>query len=422
MYKILFFDNTLIKEINFEELLLRYNSDYEVFEAKNKDEIIEILSKQSIDLIVADISVDHFGGFEIIKFIKKYFNLGDLPILFLTSKNDDDTLENIFDIGVDFLAKPINKHELLLRTKKYLEYYISKKKLFEEEYFYKDIYDNQLSKVFIMDNDTIINANKSFLEFFKVKTLKGSKKKYNCILDLFMEYENYFSIHTLNDGEVWQSELSKYNNNKEYNVLLMDISCFEPKAFKIEVANIDNSTKYIVSLTDITSATEKSNRFESRATFDPLTNVYNRGKFNELTNEYYKLFRRYDKPLSFALFDLDFFKKVNDTYGHLIGDETLKRFASIISETSRETDIFARWGGEEFVLLMPQTNLDQAYIAAEKLRHLVAQTPFKEVGQITCSIGISQFRKGDTIDDVIKRVDDALYEAKNSGRNKVVKC
>ena len=199
----------------------------------------------------------------------------------------------------------------------------------------------------------------------------------------------------------------------------MDMNTFEPKAFQIYVSALSDSDKFLVTLVDITKVTIKSKKFEIQATYDNLTEVFNRTKFNEIIEEKYHNWKNNKEPLSFAMFDIDFFKKVNDTYGHVIGDETLVTFAQTLNNTVRDTDIFARWGGEEFTLLLPNTNIEEAYIIVEELRILIENITFRIIGKKTCSIGVSEFKDKDTINDVIVRADDALYEAKETGRNKV---
>ena len=285
--------------------------------------------------------------------------------------------------------------------------------------FNQSIINSQKNILFIQNDSGIVEANKRFLEFFNVKSLDEFNEKHTHISELFMEYENYFSLKNLNDNKKWVVKLNNAKNDEAYNVLIMDINCFEPKAFVIDVNSVEDSDSYVVTLTDITKITTKSKQFENKATYDALTKIYNRSKCNELMSEYYNIFKRYNTPLSFAIFDIDFFKKVNDTYGHIIGDETLITFAQTIDKATRDTDMFARWGGEEFVLLMPETNMDEAKIATNILRKLIENTHFKEVEEITCSIGVAQFQSNDTIDDILLRSDEALYEAKETGRNKV---
>jgi len=120
------------------------------------------------------------------------------------------------------------------------------------------------------------------------------------------------------------------------------------------------------------------------------------------------------------MFDIDYFKKVNDTYGHDVGDYVLQELSRIILNNIRETDSFGRWGGEEFMLLLPYTSQEKIMEIAEKIRKTVQEHTFKDVKQITVSIGVTLYKKDEGISQLIKRVDIALYEAKSHGRNQVV--
>jgi diguanylate cyclase (GGDEF)-like protein len=164
----------------------------------------------------------------------------------------------------------------------------------------------------------------------------------------------------------------------------------------------------------------KTTKLEEKASFDFLTKLYNRRKFNSfLEYEISKANRYKEQHLSLLLVDIDYFKNVNDTYGHLVGDNILQEISKILTICSRDTDIVARWGGEEFVLMLPQTNIEQAFFVGEKLRATIEKHKFDDVKHITCSIGVGQFHQNEDKDTLFKRVDAALYKAKNSGRNKV---
>lgn len=164
----------------------------------------------------------------------------------------------------------------------------------------------------------------------------------------------------------------------------------------------------------------KTTKLEEKASFDFLTKLYNRRKFNTfLEYEISKANRYNEQHLSLLLIDIDYFKNVNDQHGHLVGDYVLKEISKILTVCSRETDIVARWGGEEFVLMLPQTNIEQAFFVAEKLRATIEKHKFDYVKHITCSIGVSQFYKNEDKDTLFKRVDAALYKAKKAGRNRV---
>jgi len=155
------------------------------------------------------------------------------------------------------------------------------------------------------------------------------------------------------------------------------------------------------------------------ATIDPLTSIPNRRKFDEALQ--YELNRdsRYNRALSIIFCDLDNFKTINDEYGHKTGDDALREFASLISSHTRNTDIFARWGGEEFVLLLPETDINTAANIAEKLRTETENYRFSYIGNITASFGVTEFIQGDNEITFIKRADIALYSSKENGRNRI---
>jgi diguanylate cyclase (GGDEF)-like protein len=156
-----------------------------------------------------------------------------------------------------------------------------------------------------------------------------------------------------------------------------------------------------------------------QATTDPLTGVSNRLKFNQALAAEMSRSTRYETSLSLVLYDVDNFKAVNDTHGHQIGDKVLIQLSRFVPSLLRNTDLLARWGGEEFVILTPGSDGEMAYQAAEKLRKAVEQIKFDEIGMVTCSFGVAQYVCGDTAETLTSRADDALYRAKLNGRNRV---
>jgi len=161
-------------------------------------------------------------------------------------------------------------------------------------------------------------------------------------------------------------------------------------------------------------------RLAALSATDFLTGVLNRGKASEIFTLEHARASRYHTPYAVALIDIDHFKKINDTYGHHAGDLVLKKLAQLISGTARQTDSFCRWGGEEFVLFLPGTSLANALVFAERIRSMVENTEFKQVGRVTISMGISEYQAADnSVAEVIKRADSAMYQAKASGRNRV---
>jgi diguanylate cyclase len=155
---------------------------------------------------------------------------------------------------------------------------------------------------------------------------------------------------------------------------------------------------------------------------DPLTQVANRHKFEQRLQEEYSRWRRYRHPLSLVLLDLDHFKQVNDQHGHATGDRVLQEVSRRLVDSVRGADLVARFGGEEFVILMPETNLTDATKAANKIRRTIAASPIETPDgpiQVTVSMGVAEFEHDDTPEDVLQRADAALYRAKHKGRNQV---
>lgn len=162
---------------------------------------------------------------------------------------------------------------------------------------------------------------------------------------------------------------------------------------------------------------------QDQATHDPLTGIGNRRKFFDESKMALAMARRYKRPFSILLFDIDYFKKVNDTFGHKTGDDVLKAISVMCQRQARLGDIVARMGGEEFIMMLPETSYDQAILVAERLRKEISGITLKVDGapvRVTCSFGVTEYNEGDDdIDEIVGRADKALYRAKEEGRNRV---
>jgi diguanylate cyclase len=206
------------------------------------------------------------------------------------------------------------------------------------------------------------------------------------------------------------SALEEFRSSRQAPVSLSD----ELKQLVSRVQSIESESKK-------TKAALEEQRH--KATHDALTGLPNREAYNERAFHELERFKRYGRPLSMAVCDIDYFKKINDTYGHQAGDKVLKLIAKLISTRLRNVDFAARFGGEEFVILMPETEPNQAQSVLEKIRKVIGKTPFRfkeSPVQITISFGIVGFTENDSVESAFERADKALYKAKEEGRNRCV--
>jgi diguanylate cyclase (GGDEF)-like protein len=170
----------------------------------------------------------------------------------------------------------------------------------------------------------------------------------------------------------------------------------------------------------LSSLEELNKTLEQKSHTDVLTNAYNRGYFNQHLCMEMSRANRYLTPLSLILFDIDHFKRINDTYGHLTGDTVLQEITALVQKNIRKNDLLARWGGEEFAVLIPGVEQENGVHFAEKLRLIIENYPFADGFSITCSFGVSGYFTDEEGESFLKRVDTALYKAKESGRNRCV--
>ena len=175
----------------------------------------------------------------------------------------------------------------------------------------------------------------------------------------------------------------------------------------------------IVVCTDITAEVDLATTYERDATIDRLTDILNRRGIEPQIAREISRATRHGSPLSLLMLDVDHFKKINDQYGHSVGDVVLRGAAQVIARTVRATDLVGRWGGEEFLVLLPHTDLQHARQAAERIRKAIEATPLCEGRNVTVSGGIAEFGISDTGSGLLARADKQLYVAKSSGRNRI---
>jgi two-component system cell cycle response regulator len=264
----------------------------------------------------------------------------------------------------------------------------------------------------------IFFASKSFLNFFGTSTIEEFKKKFPILLDIFSNSDDLINKQNIIDSMNNNIDLYKFINDIDESIRVVTLinKDDKEKSFYINISKI-NKANYLINFTDITKLTQEKEATEQKVYKDSLTGIKNREKFKEVFEYELKQSKRYHRPLSLAILDIDKFKDFNDKYGHLIGDEVLIMLSENIQNNTRESDLFARWGGEEFVLLFSNTNLQNAIKSSEHFRRIIEKLEHKSAGGVTVSFGVTEYKDGDTQESMFKRADDALYEAKNSGRN-----
>lgn len=403
-----------------------------VYVAQNGLEGLKIFEehKDDIDLIVSDINMPKMDGLSMCEAIKKINP--EIPLVITSAHNDTNFLKRSIEIGVTTYAmKPIDLYQLIESIVKAMEPIILKRKLIEmnlsleskieqEISKIKSILDAQDNIIIVTNKEEITNVNKKFLDFFGVDNFDEFISTKKNIFDFFEEEFGFITKEQINKQESWIKYIKELHEIDR--IVKIKGALEEEKIFAINVDYYDNKDDYYVfSLTDITKLKEKSNLLEYQASHDKLTGLFNRNRFDEIYAKEIKRARRYENDLSIIIFDVDDFKIVNDTYGHQVGDEVLKEMAQIVLTHVREQDITVRWGGEEFLILLPQTNLEGAVLAANKIRIAISEHSFTDKSlTITGSFGVAQLSNEDSEKDFISRADKLLYEAKKTGKNKVI--
>ena len=232
-------------------------------------------------------------------------------------------------------------------------------------------------------------------------------QKMNIIKDPVIEKSFYHNLwETILKGNNWNGEIE--NRTKEGEIYWLEQTI-------IPVKDKNDKISYFMSVGTDISAKKK---LETLSIMDKLTNVFNRRKIDESLRLEIQRAERYNKKLSLIIIDIDHFKHVNDTFGHQMGDDVLIKVAEILQKSIRKIDILGRFGGEEFLIVCPQTEKEGVLKLAENIRKNIESYKFNTVRDITISLGLTSYQSGDDEDSIIKRSDDALYASKDEGRNK----
>jgi len=393
----------------FAKTLKRYTKEQYI--ADDGKKAIELYRQYHPDIVITDINMPNKNGIELAEEILE-INPEQI-IMFTTAHTESKYTLRALEMQVEaYMIKPINKNKFKEKLNHITKNIISERENKKNQKIIQAMLDSQSSILVLTDFFNIEFASKSFLKLFNVSCKEEFSLKYENFIDIFKDMPS--CIYEITKDNFMES----YNNKEETIVCLSE----NKKIYKINIdeINIDKSILYAIFFIDITTLHDQKEKALYESFHDNLTSSYNRVMFDKLLDTEYLRFIRHQRPLCLAIFDIDHFKAINDTYGHLAGDRILMALADFFHKNIRDIDIFARWGGEEFVLLMSETKIDEAQKVCEKLIKGIEEMDMKNLPNITMSAGATEIDKDDSKEEFFKRADDALYDAKRSGRNQVV--
>ncbi len=425
---------------------------YDVITASNGKEALNVMATTPPDIVLLDVMMPEMDGFETCRRIKRNPKTADTPVVMVTALSDvNDRVEGLNAGADDFLTKPINDLALFARIRSLvrLKNMTDELKLRDktgEEFGLSEVDLNKIRNVttanilLIDDNPTQAAqiSDKLTARNMKVTIIAAPKEGVRASEKGNFDVIIVNSEVAGNDGLHLCSHLRSQEKTKSTPLLII----IEDDNTDILIKSLDMGINdYLLAPIDGNEVVARVNiqtrrkRYQdalqatreeslSMAILDKLTKVYNRHYLDIHLLKILEASLENHKPLSVLMIDIDHFKNVNDTYGHLSGDEILKQLPERVLKNIRATDLIARFGGEEFAVILPDANLKQAAEVAERIRKSIDKTNFNisvEPKNIHCtvSIGAAVIIPGDTVASLLARADKGLYHVKNTGRNKV---
>jgi two-component system, cell cycle response regulator len=274
------------------------------------------------------------------------------------------------------------------------------------------ILDFQDNLIFIIENDEIIEFNQAFSNLTGISKTQTHRHNTKFLSSYFVEDANYF----------YPNDLSRWYEEIEANVKIgVKVHWKDTKGkdfiYYLKTETIPGTDQSLIIGKDITDLEDESRRYKHLVLMDSITNSISRLRFDDILEKELRRSERLGQPISIILIDIDFFKNVNARFGQQAGDQVLTTISTIVQQRIRESDIFARWGGEEFILLTPNTDSIGALELAESIRSIIEDFDFKNIDKITCSFGIAENSKGKAKSELILEADQALAQSKYKGRN-----
>jgi diguanylate cyclase (GGDEF)-like protein/PAS domain S-box-containing protein len=383
------------------------NSEFvEIITSSNGENGYLLTKKHMPDLILLDVMMPNITGIEVCRQIKADKDLKDIPVIFLTAKTDASDILEAFEAGaVDYITKPFFQKELISRVSSHLELALKKVKLQS----YVDIVDKYVLTSVTDKNKIITYASEAFLKRTGYSKEELYGKTHSILKNKKFDPNVYIKLNeSLDQNNYWEGEL--LNMDKDGNEYWVRV------VIDAQLSKTGKLIGYQAIMEDITD----KKMVEYLSVTDNLTKIYNRRKIEFILDYSIQQLSRDKNSLSILLLDIDNFKSVNDIHGHEVGDTVLQKCAEVIKNSVRQNDSFGRWGGEEFVVVLPSTSFDGGLVVAEKIRTNLEQYIFPNVGVKTCSIGLYEITTKDDLKSAISKADKAMYKAKMSGKNKTV--
>lgn len=415
---------------------------YDVRPFNNGELALRSARAEAPDLVLLDIRMPGMNGFEVCGQLKADSSLGEVPVIFISAATDlEDKVRGFEAGGVDYITKPFQKEEVLARVKTHVELHRSRREL------RRTAAELRRSEEILKIAQAIAHLGHWELDV-EDGTVRWSDETYRILgydpRDFEPNQDSLFNAIHPEDRESVMANIAKTRDgegfNFEHRVVLPDgrvrmvhsvgkIVCCCENEQPLVVATIQDITERVPRqllgvIQDITERKELEMRLEAEARTDSLTGCATRRRFLEVAHQEVERARRYGSALSLLMIDLDHFKRINDVYGHEVGDRALQALARVCRETLREEDVVGRLGGEEFGVLLPESDGDQAIEAGKRLREAIAAVEVPLGNglplRFTASLGVATLSLSDAGVEVLqRRADQAMYAAKAAGRNTV---
>ncbi|HIJ83059.1 MAG: response regulator receiver modulated diguanylate cyclase [Magnetococcales bacterium] len=381
--------------------------------AENGREGLDLFQAKNPDIVVTDIMMPEMDGLQMAKAIREKDR--NIPIVVMTAHNDDEYFIFSIDLGIDrYVLKPTNPRFLIEAVEKCAQLLFSKRQQEEANRYVRFLLDAQPNLLMVITDDYVEYVNQAFLDFLGFSSIVHFREVVDNAGDLIFNAQG----DSINEEGNWLILLME--TPEKYSIIYLKNQQSEALVpFALKINSLPEQNRHLFSFIDITHIENEKRQLETQAFTDALTGVCNRARLQGVLEAELHRARRHNLSISIILGDIDHFKKINDTHGHQVGDDVLKKFAKVMRENVRVEDVVARWGGEEFMIVSPLNDANATCKLAEKLRRLIETETFSKAGQVTCSFGVAQARREDSIRTLTERADKALYQAKTKGRNRV---